>query len=90
MKQSLNTSIILTMMTASSLTAKTQQLDLAKMKGFEHQLDYVMEIIDTTILKSKLKEVELEHAKNANEINSVRLAIIYHETALSVLSGLST
>jgi hypothetical protein len=84
MKQILITPTILIMMATSNLTAQTQQLDLVKLKSFEHQLDDVMEIIDTTVLKSKLKEVELEHAKNASEINRARLGIIYHETALNL------
>ncbi len=83
MKQILITSTILIMMT-SGLIAQTQQLDLVKLKSFEHQLDDVMEIIDTTVLKSKLKEVELEHSKNGSEVNRVRLGIIYHETALNL------
>ena len=40
----------------SSVTAQT--LNFSKLKSFEHQLDDVMEIIDTTELKKKLKEVE--------------------------------
>jgi tetratricopeptide (TPR) repeat protein len=84
MRQMLITSTILIMMTTNGLTAQTQQLDLNKIKSFEHQLDDVMEIIDTIVLKSKLKEVELEHTKNASEINNLRLGIIYHETALNL------
>jgi hypothetical protein len=43
-----------------------------------------MEIIDTTLLKSKLKEVEVDYSKNPSEINKARLGIIYHETALNL------
>lgn len=61
-----------------------QQLSLSKLKDFEHQLDDVMEIIDTAKLKSKLDEVEKEYRENPNEINQIRLGIIYHETALNL------
>lgn len=75
--------LILTAMTiANSLTA--QQLDISKVKIFEHQLDDVMEIIDTTDLKIKLKKVEIKFQQEPTEINKVRLGIIYHETALNL------
>lgn len=63
---------------------EAQQLDFSKLKSFEHQLDDVMEIIDTTELKVKLKEVEQQFQKEPNEINKVRLGLIYHETALNL------
>jgi len=66
----------------NSLTA--QQLDISKVKIYEHQLDDVMEIIDTTELKIKLKEVEKQFQEEPNEINKVKLGIIYHETALNL------
>lgn len=66
----------------NSLTA--QQLDFIKVKIYEHQLDDVMEIIDTTELKAKLKDVEQEFQLAQTEINKVRLGIIYHETALNL------
>lgn len=66
----------------NSITA--QQLDFLKVKAFEHQLDDVMELIDTTELKIKLKEVEENFKANLTEINKVRLGIIYHETALNL------
>lgn len=66
----------------NNLTA--QQLDFSKVKTYEHQLDDVMEIIDTTELKVKLKEVEQQFQQEPNEINKVRLGIIYHETALNL------
>jgi hypothetical protein len=63
---------------------KAQQLDFAKVKTYEHQLDDVMEIIDTTELKTKLIEVEQQFQSAPTEINKVRLGIIYHETALNL------
>ncbi|MFW0716855.1 hypothetical protein ACN1CD_13385 [Pedobacter sp. N23S346] len=61
-----------------------QQPEFSKVKTYIHQLDNVMEIIDTTELKVKLKEVELQFREVPNELNKVRLGIIYHETALNL------
>jgi len=66
----------------NSLTA--QQLEFSEIKKFEHRLDDVMEIIDPTELKIKLKEVENQFEQKPNEINKVRLGIIYHETSLTL------
>ena len=84
MRQLLIISIMLAMTTLNSVTAQTQNLDFLKVKGFEHQLNDVMELIATTELKTKLKEVEENYKQNPNEINKVRLGIIYHETALNL------
>jgi hypothetical protein len=84
MRQLLITSIMLAMTTFNSVTAQNQQLDFSKVKAFEHQLDDVMELIDTTELKTKLKEVEENYKQNPNEINKARLGIIFHETALNL------
>ena len=78
----MNSLIITTMTATSSLPA--QQLDFSKVKAYEHQLDDVMELTDTTELKVKLKEVEADCKQNPAEINKVRLGIIYHETALNL------
>lgn len=67
---------------ANSLTA--QQLDFSKVKIYEHQLEDVMELIDTTALKEKRKEVEQQFQQEPGKINKVRLGIIYHETALNL------
>lgn len=82
MKYKLINLIITAMTVANSLTA--QQLDFSKVKAYEHQLDDVMELIDTTELKIKLKEVEKQYNQNPTEINKTRLGIIYHETALNL------
>ncbi len=82
MRQLLITLTIVTMTTMSSTTA--QPMDFTKVKTMEHQLDDVMEIIDTAALKIKLNEVEEDFKKNPTEINKVRLGIIYHETALNL------
>jgi len=70
------------MTTQNSALPQAQQVDLSKLKTYEHQLDDVMEITDTTELKIKLNEVEENYRKNPSEINKARLGIIYHETAL--------
>ena len=75
---------MLAITTINSVTAQTQNLDFSKVKAFEHQLDDVMELIDTTELKTKLKEVEENYKQNPTEINKARLGIIYHETALNL------
>lgn len=72
------------MKTSNNITVPTQQLDFSKVKNFEHQLDDVMELIDTTQLKIKLKEVEENYKQNPDEINKARIGIIYHETALNL------
>ena len=74
---------ILTAMTITH-AAFAQQLDGSKMRTIEHQLDDVMEIIDTTFLKIRLKEVELAYEQKPSEINKARKGIIYHETALNL------
>ena len=76
--------LIIAMTTSNSIIAQSPSLDLSKVKLYEHLLEDVMEIIDTTFLKTKLKEVEADFSKNSTEINKVRLGIIYHETALNL------
>ncbi|HEY5370932.1 MAG TPA: hypothetical protein VIJ75_18260 [Hanamia sp.] len=84
MRQVFITSIMLAMTPINSVTAQTQNLDFSKVKAYEHQLDDVMELIDTTELKNKLKEVEESYKQNPNELNKARLGIIFHETALNL------
>jgi hypothetical protein len=83
MRQLLITSIMLAMTTSKTVIAQPQ-LDFLKLKAFEHQLDDVMELTDTTKLKTKLKQVEEDHKQNPDQINTVRLGIVYHETALNL------
>jgi hypothetical protein len=64
--------------------AQSQKPDFQKVKAYEHLLDDVMEIIDTTMLKSKLKEVEKLQASHPSELNKTRLGIVYHEAALNL------
>lgn len=61
-----------------------QQLDFSKVKEIEHQLDDVMELLDTNTIKIKIKETEKRVEHNPSELNKVRLGIIYHETALNL------
>lgn len=76
------TLILTAMNMTNSLNA--QQPDISKVKTFEHQLDDVMELTDTTALKIKLVEVEDTYRRDPSEINKTRLGIIYHETALNL------
>jgi len=66
----------------TNLTA--QKLDLKKLAVYEINLDDVMEIIDKDLVKEKLKEVENDFNDNKNEINTLRLGLIYHEIALNL------
>jgi hypothetical protein len=69
---------------AAISTVTAQNIDFSKVKRIEHQLDDVMELIDTTALKLKLVKVEESYKLDPNEINRARLGIIYHETALNL------
>jgi tetratricopeptide (TPR) repeat protein len=62
----------------------SHQLDFSKIKTFEHQLDDVMELVDTSELKVKLQEVEHQYKEDPTELNKARLGIVYHETALNL------
>jgi len=61
-----------------------QQPGFSAIKAIEQQLDDVMELIDTSELKAKLKEVEQQFLQDPSEINKSRLGIVYHETALNL------
>lgn len=80
MKQLMITLTLIAMTTLKS----TSQVNLDEIKKSEDQLDDVMELIDTSVLKIKLKEVEDAFKKDATEMNKTRLGIIYHETALNL------
>jgi hypothetical protein len=82
MKYKLLTLLLVAVAIANSLPA--QKIDFSKVKMYEHQLDDVMELIDTIELKLKLKEVEQQWLLEPTEINKARLGIIYHETALNL------
>jgi hypothetical protein len=84
MRQLFITSILAIMATLNSVTAQAQPGDFSKVNNFEHQLDDVMEVMDTTELKIKLIQVEANYREDPSEINKVRLGIIYHETALNL------
>ncbi len=78
------TSIMLAMAAINPTYGQFERLAFQKVKAFEHQLEDVMELIDTTLLKLKLQEVEESFQQNPNEITKARLGIIYHETALNL------
>lgn len=79
MKLKLITLIFIAMTNTNYATA---QLTLTAIQSVEHQLDDVMEITDTSILKTKLVAVENAFTHEPNEINKLRLGIICHEIAL--------
>lgn len=65
-------------------SANPQNPSFNEVKKYEHLLDDVMEIIDTTILKAKLKDVEEAYTANPSTLAKARLGIIYHEAALNL------
>lgn len=67
----------------TTINSTIAQTGITKVKLLEQQLDDVMEITDTTLLKEKLKEVEASYELKTDELNKLRLGIIYHETALN-------
>jgi hypothetical protein len=84
MRQTTINLLVIAMTAFKGLSAQSQHLNFLKVKAFEHQLDDVMELIDTTEIKTKLKVVEANYKQNPNEMNAVKLGIIYHETALNL------
>jgi tetratricopeptide (TPR) repeat protein len=74
---------MLTMTAATNVSLQAQVLDIEKVNTIHYQLDDVMELIDTTALKAKLGEVEKMYKQNPDQLNTVRLGLIYHETALN-------
>jgi tetratricopeptide (TPR) repeat protein len=74
--------ILLTIVTITNLNAQT--LDLKKLAVYEATLDDVMEIIGKELVKEKLKEVEDNYRNKSNELNTVRLGLIYHDVALNL------
>lgn len=71
------------MTTLKDVNPQTQSSGFSTAEA-EHQLEDVMELIDTAEIKVKLKEVEENYQQDPNEINKVRLGIIHHETALNL------
>src|SRR5688572_12635216 len=75
--------LIVTIMTTTNIAA-AQNINIQKLKEYEHQLDDVMELIDTNLVKEKLKVVKKDYQAEKTELNKLRLGIIYHETALNL------
>ncbi len=74
--------ILLAMITLTAATA--QELDVEKIAYYEMMLDDVMEIIDKELVVKKLQAVENDFKNEPNELNSIRLGLIYHEVALNL------
>lgn len=75
--------LLLTITTAGITALPAQQLTLAAVNAAALQLDDVMELTDTSLLKTKLHEVEAACKQHPTELNRIRLGIIHHETALN-------
>lgn len=77
-------SIILSflLITSINFNSNAQTKDMT-LKEAHEKLEDVMEIIDTTFLKSQLIEVEKAYKQDNSTINHIRLGIIYHEVALN-------
>ena len=68
----------------SNIIAQSQHLNLEKLKEIEHQLEDVMEMMDTCEVKRKINETETAYKLQPDQINQLRLGIVYHETALNL------
>jgi hypothetical protein len=82
MKKLIITHLLITLINMNYF--KSQTLNLSDVVIQEHLLEDIMELTDTNAVKLKLSETELAYSKNSNELNTVRLGIIYHETALNL------
>lgn len=69
---------------AAGAFSNTKTLNVATLKKLEHQLDDVMEIMDTSFLKEQLPKVESAYKKAPNAVNTLRLGIVYHEVGLNL------
>ncbi|AHM60710.1 hypothetical protein D770_12265 [Flammeovirgaceae bacterium 311] len=76
--------LILSIMALTPGTAAQHNLSLAEVKAVELQLDDVMEVMDTILLKAKMQETERQFEEQPTLLNKVRLGIIYHEAALNL------
>lgn len=79
--------IILLFFTAMKIhaSAAAQQLSgFDAVKAMEQQLEDVMEITDTGVLKTGLPAVESACQQHPTTLNKARLGIIYHEVALNL------
>ena len=74
---------LLMMLALTTFRSATAQ-EFLQVKAMEHQLDDVMELIDTSEIKIKLHQTEINYQQQPSEINQLRLGIIYHETALNL------
>lgn len=70
------------LITSINFNSKAQTKNMT-LKEAHEKLEDVMEIIDTTFLKSHLIEVEKAYQQDNSTINQIRLGIIYHEVALN-------
>jgi len=80
--------LLIFMLIINSATSWSQEhpqiFNPQKMKYYESQLLDVMELVDTTLILNKLNDAEKSLTNDTNEINILRLGIIYHEVALNL------
>jgi hypothetical protein len=76
------TFLLLILISSINFNSKAQTKNMTITQAQE-KLEDVMEIIDTTFLKSHLIEVEKAYQQDNSTINQIRLGIIYHEVALN-------
>ena len=77
----------LSIITILALTAlhntSSQNLSISTVKFAEKKLEDVMEFVDTTLLKSKFKEVKFNYINKPNTLTKLRMALLYHEMAFN-------
>lgn len=71
-------------MTITASAGAQQSPGFDAVKAMEQQLEDVMEITDTGVVKMKLLAVESAYQLHPTELSKARLGIIYHEVALSL------
>ena len=72
------------MKTISNSSAQICKLNFSKVKAAEYQLNDVIELIDITVIKYKLHEIENDWNRAPIEINKIKIGIIYHEIAVNL------
>ncbi len=78
--------LLLALFASRSISAQQKievNLSIDSVKKYEHTLDDVTEVGDTTYLKQKLIALELAYQKSPDATNTLKLGIIYHEVALN-------
>ena len=75
--------MLLLLLMASSQQLQAQNIQHNDLQAAEKALEDVMEIIDTSYLRSKWQAVEADFAENPGALQRIRLGILYHELTLN-------